>query len=127
MDISRSIHRKKHPVPHSEEIPVPIFTSLSESSEEEDDSAESYAEQNDSDFAGPSSVATGFNQAELNDLIRDLSLPKKSSELLASRVAEKYCLLREQKSHSITKEKKISCHSSQQKTNLFFAPMLKDC
>lgn len=88
-----NLRSARRPVPHSEEIPVPIFTSLPESPEEEDDSTESYSEGNDSDFPGPSSVSSGFSQAELNDLIRDLSLPKKSSELLASRLAEKQCLL----------------------------------
>jgi len=33
-----------------------------------------------------------FNQAEINDLIRDLNLPKQSSELLASRLQEKHVL-----------------------------------
>jgi len=33
-----------------------------------------------------------FDQAEINDVIRDLSLPKQSSELLASRLQEKHLL-----------------------------------
>ena len=33
-----------------------------------------------------------FDQAEINDLIRDLNLPKQSSELLASRLQEKHVL-----------------------------------
>lgn len=33
-----------------------------------------------------------FNQSELNDLVRDLDLPKAKAELLASRLAEKNCL-----------------------------------
>jgi len=33
-----------------------------------------------------------FDQAEINDLIRDLNLPKQSSELLASRLQEKHLL-----------------------------------
>ncbi|KAI6651114.1 hypothetical protein LOD99_5465 [Oopsacas minuta] len=43
----------------------------------------------DVDFQGPSSEPSLFNQAELNDLIRDLNLSKESSELLASRLKEK--------------------------------------
>ena len=33
-----------------------------------------------------------FSQAELNDLVRGLNLPKESAELLASRLKEKYLL-----------------------------------
>jgi len=33
-----------------------------------------------------------FDQAEINDLIRDFNLPKQSSELLASRLQEKHLL-----------------------------------
>jgi len=33
-----------------------------------------------------------FDKAEINDLIRDLNLPKQSSELLASRLQEKHLL-----------------------------------
>jgi len=33
-----------------------------------------------------------FDQAKTNDLIRDLNLPKQSSELLASRLQEKHLL-----------------------------------
>lgn len=36
-----------------------------------------------------------FNQAELNDLVRDLNLPKMASELLASRLKEKHLLTAE--------------------------------
>lgn len=38
-----------------------------------------------------------FNQEELSDLIRDLGLSKKSSELLASRLKEKHVLERKTK------------------------------
>ena len=34
-----------------------------------------------------------FTQGELNDLIRDLNFSKESSEILASRLKEKNCLL----------------------------------
>ena len=45
------------------------------------------------DFEGSSTPKSGFCQEELNDLIRGFGLTKKLSELLASRLAEKNCLL----------------------------------
>ena len=40
----------------------------------------------------PSPSLSTFNQAELNDLVRDLGLSKVNSELLASRLKEKNAL-----------------------------------
>ena len=41
------------------------------------------------DYTAETSSPSLFNQNELNDLIRDLSLSKEASELLASRLKEK--------------------------------------
>ena len=74
------------PVMHSEELPVPIFSTEPDTSTTSDDSC--------SDFEEPS-VLHGpqqFNQYELNDLVRDLCLSKDQSEILVSRLQEKHLL-----------------------------------
>ena len=74
-------------MPHSAEIPVPVFElpyleDLSDDKERSDS--------NDADFEiHEDSVRRGFDQHELSDLGRDLSLSKKASEILASRLNEK--------------------------------------
>ncbi|KAK5649680.1 hypothetical protein RI129_000709 [Pyrocoelia pectoralis] len=85
------------PVLHSEQIPIPSFSSLP--SLPEDDAAlptfdeiQCMSSENDSDFEADLSSPQRFNQQELNDLIRDLNLSKESSELLASRLNEKNLL-----------------------------------
>lgn len=94
-----SIPSAIRPVPHCDEIPVPVFTELAEIDEEaltsstslsDDDDEEADAEYKplDSFFDQPSL----YSQPELNDLIRDLNLPKQSAELLASRLQEKNLL-----------------------------------
>ena len=83
------------PIPHSEKIPVPTFTELSEIDDEElglfFDSSQT-DEDSELDFQPSSSFSERpllFNQSELNDLVRDLNLSKHASELLASRLQEK--------------------------------------
>ena len=86
-----SIPSAIRPVPHCDKIPVPVFTELAEIDEEaltsstslsDDDDEEADAEYKplDSFFDQPSL----YSQPELNDLIRDLNLPKQYAELLAS-------------------------------------------
>ena len=84
------------PIPHYNEIPVPVFKGLPELElprfEEDQASVLSTDSSEDNvsnvDFP-PSSLPQIFSQAELNDLIRDLNLSKKSSKLLTSRLKEK--------------------------------------
>lgn len=79
------------PVPHSTEIPVPVFAQLP--SLEDLDPDEELSDNNDADFEIEDDAARkGFDQNELNDLARDLGLSKKASELLASRLNEKNLL-----------------------------------
>ena len=87
------------PVPHCDDIPIPLFKSLPDLSEDEtvdDDAGENLdlcqGDQEDQDYENMSSELKKFNQGELNDLVRDLNLPKKSAELLASRLGEKNLL-----------------------------------
>ena len=94
-----SITSAIRPIPHSEEIPVPLFSGFAPS---EDVSSTSKSEQmlqeftsdsEESSYAGKqSSALQAFSQAELNDLVRDLALSKKAAELLASRLNEKNLL-----------------------------------
>ena len=74
-------------MPHSDEVPVPVFGQLP-TLEDEDDITEDISEW-DSDADFPDVTSTGpqrFDQPELNDLVRDLGLSKELSELLASRL-----------------------------------------
>ena len=87
------------PVAHCEKVPVPEFTGLldihneilSEVSTTDDEEGEGI----DMEFR-PTDALLGkpilFNQLELNDLVRDLYLPKQYAELLASRLNEKNLL-----------------------------------
>ena len=80
------------PVPHSAEVPVPTpeqrFLDITLSDSESAEGAGS-----DSEFSSVLSAGSSkFSQAELNDLVRDLDLPKESAMLLSSRLAEKKLL-----------------------------------
>ncbi|GBN18850.1 hypothetical protein AVEN_188287-1 [Araneus ventricosus] len=80
-----------HPVPHGPGIPIPKprekLKDISSDSEEEDDGSD------DDDFdAAGSNDPQLFSQSELNDLVRNLGLPKNSAELLGSRLNEKNLL-----------------------------------
>ena len=87
------------PIPHSNEIPVPVFENLPElelPSFEEDqasvlsaDSSESTVSAVDFTLSSPPQL---FSKRKLNDLTRNLNLSKESSELLASRLKEKNLL-----------------------------------
>ncbi|XP_076057274.1 uncharacterized protein LOC143034813 [Oratosquilla oratoria] len=83
------------PVPHSDDVPKPIFTQLASvesDSECDTEVTEESTNRNDLDFAGISTEPETFSQAELNDLVRYLGLSKKLSELLASRLKDKNLL-----------------------------------
>ena len=76
------------PMPHSAEIPVPVFEQVPHLEDLSD--AEERSDSNDADFdIYEDPVRRGFDQHELNNLARDLSLSKKASEILASRLNEK--------------------------------------
>ena len=84
------------PVPHSIEVPIPLFSVFAlrdgdESDDDDDDiihvdDTNEDASLNDADYyEGSSAEPILLDQNELSDLIRDLSLSKESAELLASR------------------------------------------
>ena len=93
------IESARRPIPHCAEVPVPAFTSLPALT-----AADEMLEAMDDTDRGDSSISSSssmggvesshsskpkpFSQGQLNDLIRDLGLSKKSSEILASRLDE---------------------------------------
>ena len=82
------------PTPYSEEIPVLVFedTSIEESSSSQDET-QSIATTDDASFPDDNDEQPKlFSKNELNDLVRDLNLPKDSAELLASRLKDKNML-----------------------------------
>jgi len=78
------------PVPHGPGIPIPIppdnLNSSSDSSEDVQEMDQSYEPGDSSTQPKP------LNQAELNDLTRDLGLSKESAQLLGSRLKENHLL-----------------------------------
>lgn len=76
----------QRPLLHSNESSVPHTSSAFEIEQE------NYECDSQSDFtASQNSDPQLFNQKELSDLIRDLNLSKKCSEILASRLKKKIC------------------------------------
>ncbi|KAK9881157.1 hypothetical protein WA026_014507 [Henosepilachna vigintioctopunctata] len=74
-------------------MPVSVFQELTCLEIQEDELSDDRSDHSDKDFeVEDDSVRRGFNQNELNNLVRDLGLSKKASELLASRLYEKFQL-----------------------------------
>ena len=98
------------PVPHCDELPIPVFhgfyqsetESESKSSSEESDRCEEVVVSSHND------EPQLFTQAKLNDLVHDLYLPKSSAELLGSQLKEKTCWLLKRKSASTITGKQSS-------------------
>lgn len=85
----------RRPIAHSDEVPIPTFHQLPMLSDDEvhhSDALDDEGDTSDCDYEGASSSPQRFNQNELSDLIRDLSLSKEAAELLASRLNEKNLL-----------------------------------
>ena len=93
-----SISSAIRPIPHSDEIPVPVFIELldipmtaaslaqdlaPEKSTETDSDPECLDNDDDFDYDECSSEPNRFNQDDLSDQIHDLNLSKESAELLA--------------------------------------------
>ncbi|KAL4721288.1 hypothetical protein ACJJTC_014295 [Scirpophaga incertulas] len=73
------------PIPHSEDLPVPTPPSHVEHSSTNSGSDDEFE---DIQVASTSESPHLINQAELDDLVRDLDLPKEKSELLGSRLKQ---------------------------------------
>ena len=87
-----SLNSSIRPVPHSNDVPKPIFTQLASDESDSECNTEVTGEltnRNDSAFAGISFEPETFSLAELSDLVRDLGLSKKLSELLALQLKDK--------------------------------------
>jgi len=84
----------RRPVPHSDEIPIPTFHQLLDIPEDEfcNSDVSDADHGSDSDYEGASLSPQRFKQNELSDLIRELCLSKKASDLLASRLNDKNLL-----------------------------------
>lgn len=84
------------PVPHGEDLPVPLPPTVLENISDVDDESECDAntENNTDPEYQPEHdcIPERFSQSELNDLVRDLNLPKESAELLGSRLKSKNLL-----------------------------------
>ena len=86
------------PIPHCAEVPVSVFTSLPDLTADEILEAMDDTDSSNSSISSSSSITAArsslsakpkpFSQGQLNDLVRDLGLSKKSSEILASRLGE---------------------------------------
>ena len=95
-----SIPSAIRPVPHREELPVPVFSGFSSCADSDDDQREHEDCNNEmvsesesfSDDTNRLLAPKLFSQTELNDLVRDLGLSKKAAEILASRLQEKHLL-----------------------------------
>ena len=94
-----NIHSAMRPLPHSDKVPVPIFTKLSDIDEDQLRSSTSLTNSDDDDEeqdiaheAWNAGRVSLYSQFELNDLIQDLNLPKQSAKVLASRLQEKHLL-----------------------------------
>ena len=76
------------PVPHSESIPVPSPSNIIPPTETGSDS-DTHDETYQPDSVAETRVPLPLTQHELNDLVRDLNLPKDAAEVLGSRLHEK--------------------------------------
>jgi hypothetical protein len=79
------------PVPHSDDIPIPNRpTSFSDSEITSDSNSSVDDDIHDAEFIAEDNTAPLLmSQEDLDDLVRDLDLPKESSELLGSRLRER--------------------------------------
>ena len=102
------------PVPHTAEIPVPVFKELPSLKMQGNESDEHRSDPCDEDFEADDSVRKGFNQLELNDLAQDLELPKKkekSSELQHRDCMRKTSLKKELRYPTFDQEKVRFCNT----------------
>ena len=87
----------RRPVPHCEEVPIPVCSSLPKLVSNDDLFAETeeinsddsnYSDSMSDTAAEWQSKVKPFSQSQLNDLVGDLALSKEASEVLASRLSE---------------------------------------
>ena len=114
------------PIPHSAELPPPLFTSLPEVVDELESSTteESFLEVDCyeplADYRSPILITQAF----LNDLVRDLNLLKESAELLGPGYDTTTFLLPTQHILSTGEEKKVWCNIFSWMKHLYIVTML---
>lgn len=102
------------PLLHSSKLPIPVPPLKIEFDidAEGDNGASNQCDLNDPDY-DPGGVIKQviepklFSQSDVNDLVRDLDLSKQHSELLASRLQERHCLLKNAKVTSFRKRNEL--------------------
>ena len=92
MDLS-SLDSAIHPGLRSETVPIPTFTTLPDIDDEynvtENAEVPLPVQDDDNDFKGTSLLQQKFTQGTLNELARNINLPREQAEVLASRLKEK--------------------------------------
>ena len=77
------------PVPHGADVEIPLPPTTLDEQSTESESSSMEANNDDSDAASYSGTPKLMSQSDLDDLVRDLDLPKESAELLGSRLHER--------------------------------------
>ena len=95
------------PVPHSVELSISTFYGFQLSESESTSSSEKSELYEDFVVSHQNDELQLFVQAELNDLVRKLDLPKCSAELLGPQLKEKTCWLLKTKSAFTVTGKKV--------------------
>lgn len=80
------------PTPHGPELPVPTPPDTLDNILDKPDQQSSSDDDSEDCFDPGSNEPKLFKQSELNDLVRDLGLPKDSAEVLGSRLKERHLL-----------------------------------
>jgi len=114
----------RRPIPHSEFLPVPLPKVLDRANSDSSSSGKSDSD----DIYEPDHADTPqlFEQAELNDLVRDLGLSKISAELLGSRLQAKNLLSAGATFAWYRCREKNSCSTSPKMIHLCFVITLQD-
>ena len=106
---TQTFHQQSDPIPHSANLPPPLFTSLPELVNEpvSSTSEESFLEDDCYEPLADNKSPILITQAFLNDLVRDLNLPKESQNFLGPGYNTTTFLLPTQHIPGTGKKKKI--------------------
>lgn len=122
------IESARRPVPHCNDVPVPVFTFLPDFDPDEDTTSIAAAMDKYSDISNNSSSSQDyqtakvqlFTQGQLDALVRDLALSKEAAEILTSRLSQHHVLDSEAKiTFYRNRDEELICYFSK-KTTLCF-------